>query len=704
MSVLNSFISAKLFEQTRDYVLEMVHAFGFAGMGRMFHLTIAIGTICLTLWFIWQGWQLVTGRSRESFMAFFTRAFLIIMVVAAAQGFAITGASMSQRISDLQGVVAQVITGDDYQRPDKMVGEVLGYMLMLQAALQVYQSAGGSADMSNTLTFITGAGQAMPALIAGGLSLLNEVALNLSLVFGPLFILCYLSTKTRFLFVNWLKFTITTMFSMAVLTVVTVIALKAIIMMSVTLLAMNGASALAGAIGTALGDSPLGNLLGSANASPALTDIATVTGGIGMLLSTLVMGVPALATNFFSGGVAAAFSGFNAVGQNAAAGRGGPAGSPQDMMMRSAMGGGTAPALNMPPTGQAGAAYATAQQESAGRLRSTGTDSSTHGKEGEVRSFDEAQRKVGAASGASAADRSIQEVNNRAAKEGDYQGGSTGGPSTSSGVLPQQQAALDADRSLGRGGHLSVSGGVGTAGGGSHHSSTSTSTSTASGGAGAAGTGAAAGAAAYATIERQRASSAPADSSAASPSNSGTGNAPSAANSFSDASANHATQAPNQDARSQGQGNPTAPPDNLQLARQREAQLQQSGEFRPGTRPFEAARTTTDVAAGASQTVPEAMHTARHAPAAASTPAQQPPAPISTAQAAAAVQARQPVGEHTGSNTKTSPVTAPEVQVTQNSSSQTGDAPSGTRGAGIGDSQSPKAKGSRGIASPNRST
>ncbi|MDO5692748.1 MAG: hypothetical protein Q4G70_09750 [Pseudomonadota bacterium] len=143
-------------------------------------------------------------------------------------------------------------------------------------------------------------------------------------------------------------------------------------------------------------------------------------------------------------------------------------------------------------------------------------------------------------------------------------------------------------------------------------------------------------------------------------------------------------------------------PDNLQLARQREAQLQQSGEFRPGTRPFEAARTTTDVAAGASQTVPEAMHTARHAPAAASTPAQQPPAPISTAQAAAAVQARQPVGEHTGSNTKTSPVTAPEVQVTQNSSSQTGDAPSGTRGAGIGDSQSPKAKGSRGIASPNR--
>ncbi|WP_374494093.1 type IV secretion system protein [Brachymonas sp.] len=290
--------------------------------------------------------RMVSGQSRESFMGFLNRAFVVIIVVASAQGFALSGHSMMQTVRDMQNIVAQAITGNEYTSPDKMVGKVLTYMLTLQSILQIYQGSvsPGGADFSNTLTFITGAGQAVPALLAGGLSLLNEVALNLSFVFGPLFILCYISVRTRFLFVNWVKFTVTTLFSMAVLSVVTVIALKAIIMMAAMLIGMNVSSAVAGAAASALGsDSLLGSLLEAGSTSPSLTDIATVTGGVGMLLTTLILGVPPLVVSFFSGGIAPAFSGFNTVGGTAGAalgvGRGmGPAAGPQDLMQRQQQG------------------------------------------------------------------------------------------------------------------------------------------------------------------------------------------------------------------------------------------------------------------------------------------------------------------------------------------------------------------------------
>ena len=139
----------------------------------------------------------------------------------------------------------------------------------------------------------------VPALIAGGLMLLNEIAMHLCLVMAPLCMLAYVFDQTRFMFVTWAKFTVSTLFSMVVITVVTVIALKATIMLGVALLAMDGVSS-----GLASADIKLGGLY--------LRDIATISGGLGMLLTTLILGTPPLVTNFFSGQVGAAFNGYNA--------------------------------------------------------------------------------------------------------------------------------------------------------------------------------------------------------------------------------------------------------------------------------------------------------------------------------------------------------------------------------------------------------
>lgn len=307
--MLDGYISAALFEEIRSYIVDLIGQFGYAGLGRMMAFAGAVGTVWLTIWFMVQGYRIATGQSRESLHVFIVRAITVTAIVAVAQGLAIFGQDLASLVLDLRNSIALAITGGEYEDPSKMVGKVLTGMLTLQVAMDLAPvlgpSSGNNLNMANTLSFITGAGQALPALIAGGLMLLNEIAMHLCLVMAPLCLLAYVFDQTRFMFVTWAKFTVSTLFSMVVITVVTVIALKATIMLGTALLAMDGVSS-----GLAFLNIKTGSLY--------LRDIATISGGLGMLLTTLILGTPPLMTNFFSGQVGAIFSGYNQVGSLAA--------------------------------------------------------------------------------------------------------------------------------------------------------------------------------------------------------------------------------------------------------------------------------------------------------------------------------------------------------------------------------------------------
>ena len=319
--MLDGYISAALFEQIRDYIVDLIGQFGYAGLGRMMAFAGAVGTVWLTIWFMVQGYRIATGQSRESLHVFIVRAITVTAIVAVAQGLAIFGQDLASLVLDLRNSIALAITGGEYEDPSKMVGKVLTGMLTLQVAMDLAPvlgpSSGNTLNMANTLSFITGAGQALPALIAGGLMLLNEIAMHLCLVMAPLCLLAYVFEQTRFMFVTWAKFTVNTLFSMVVITVVTVIALKATIMLGTALLAMDGVSS-----GLAFASVTTGTLY--------LRDIATISGGLGMLLTTLILGTPPLMTNFFSGQVGAIFSGYNQVGSVAAGNK--PAAGSQDFL------------------------------------------------------------------------------------------------------------------------------------------------------------------------------------------------------------------------------------------------------------------------------------------------------------------------------------------------------------------------------------
>ena len=254
-----------------------------------------------------QGWRIATGQSRDSMKSFITKSVQVVLVMAIAQGAAIFGKDLISSIDGVKDMVSLYVTGAQYKNPEGMIDKALTAMVTLQASIDIYAQNANSNAMSNGLTFITGMGQAVPALIAGGLLLINHLALNLCMVFAPLFIVCYLFDVTKPFFNTWMKFTVSTLFSMAVLSVIIIVAMKAILVVSATILAADLAS---------------GGTL-------KLREIATVQGGLGMMMSALLLGGPPLVTNFFSGAVAATFGGYNQVGTAA---QGKPAAGPQDMV------------------------------------------------------------------------------------------------------------------------------------------------------------------------------------------------------------------------------------------------------------------------------------------------------------------------------------------------------------------------------------
>ena len=255
---------------------------------------------------------------------FIIRSIQVVLVMAIAQGAAIFGKDLVGSINGIKDMVSLYVTGSTYSSPENMIDATLLAMSALQEQLTLYASQETTLNngLGNGLNFITGMGQAVPALVSGGLLLLNQIALSLCLVFAPLFIVCYLFEVSRPFFNTWAKFTVTTLFSLAVLTVIITIAMKAILVVSATILAADITSG--------------GTLV--------LRDIATAQGGLGMLMTTLILGGPPLVTNFFSGAVTAGFNAYNNIGNMAGTGNTGgnrPAGGPQDMVANAGTGANT---------------------------------------------------------------------------------------------------------------------------------------------------------------------------------------------------------------------------------------------------------------------------------------------------------------------------------------------------------------------------
>jgi len=299
-----------------DYLHKEIAEYGVKLLGRMMAWVGGIALTLMTLWVLIQGFRIVTGRSRDSMMVLVSNMAKAALIVSVATTMGMFGQELHGfLINDVKNEISYVVTGKK-DSPEDLIDENLGYMQLALSsvdALDVMSDVTLDNAKTRAMWFI-GMGTGGPAVTAGSMLLLYEVALALFIGLGPLFILCLLFDQTKQLFQKWLLYGIGTMFSMAVLAAMTSIAMK---MVSKVAFAFWG-SALAGSL---MGD----------NFTEGMSSMALQQGGMGLILTTLILTAPPMAAMFFQGTLGS-FMAYSQIGGSAVPASPGPNGQPPGSM------------------------------------------------------------------------------------------------------------------------------------------------------------------------------------------------------------------------------------------------------------------------------------------------------------------------------------------------------------------------------------
>ncbi|MEA0760695.1 type IV secretion system protein [Xanthomonas campestris pv. campestris] len=258
----------------------------------------------LTIWIFIQGYRLATGQSREAAMGLVVTALRAALIIGLATSMAKGSPQLYWTLTDgISSAITKTVTGDS-DSPYKSIDQNLMLMLMQMALAGLDQiKTGGdkeSEDAKNRARWFTGIGMAGPGVVAGSMLLLNKLAMALVVGFGPLFILCLLFQATKSLFSKWLLYGLGIIFSLSVLTFTVSLATKVV-----------------GAVGVAF----LAKWAVSGGNGEGISSMALQQGGVGLVLTTLILTAPPMAAAFFQGtlGQFAPYSAIGSLGSSDAA-------------------------------------------------------------------------------------------------------------------------------------------------------------------------------------------------------------------------------------------------------------------------------------------------------------------------------------------------------------------------------------------------
>jgi type IV secretion system protein VirB6 len=280
-----------------DFIRKEIDNFGFNLMERVSALVGTAALTLITIWVVFQGFRILSGQSRDSLMALVMSVLRVTLIVMAATTIGISGRPAHKFLTeDLQNVITSAVTGNTDDTIEEQIDGNLAAMQFAMTsidAINIVQDPTLDDDKKRALMMV-GIGTAGPAMIGGAMLLLYQVAMALFIGLGPLFVLCLIFDQTKSLFNRWLMYGISTMFSMAVLSAMLAIATKLVL----------------GVAGAFWATTTLSFLTG-ASLNQGMTTIALQQGGVGLLLTVLIVSTPPMAANFFNGAV----GGFNAFSQ-----------------------------------------------------------------------------------------------------------------------------------------------------------------------------------------------------------------------------------------------------------------------------------------------------------------------------------------------------------------------------------------------------
>ena len=270
------------FYEIKEFVNGRIDSFSTGLLNRMMARVGAVALSLITIWIFFKGLRIMSGKSQDSMMDLVTSSARVAIIFAVATGVAAGGTPMVKAMTDgMTKEIYTAVTGIENEDPYKAIDKSLGYMQLAMLSIDALDANGDEAiDAAKTRAqMFTGVGIAGPSLVGGSLLLLNRIAMALFVGLGPLFIMCLMFDQTKHLFSKWLLFGIGTMFSLAVLSVMVSLALDIV-----------GAVALTFWVGKFLGSNTEG-----------ISSMALQQGGLGLIMTLLMVTVPPMAASFFQG-------------------------------------------------------------------------------------------------------------------------------------------------------------------------------------------------------------------------------------------------------------------------------------------------------------------------------------------------------------------------------------------------------------------
>ena len=270
----------------KTYVEILIMKFGDRGLSALSTVLIPSLMSMVTVWLMFEGYRILNGQSREPLNMFLWRGAKMVVIITVASWIMNNPTGLRDWISEhIKNPIASVIVGGEYASPEAMVDSSLLLMHLIMGAFGSLQAATSNDNGSAFSNFImaSGVAQGTPAVVAGALLLLNEIALSLAILTAPAFILCLLYDPTKQYFQGWLKFFLGSLLTMAVLSVMVTIGLKVMLVYATKVLGEYG-------VGAAVAGS-------ASQDRPGIAQITIMQGGLGLMMSTLMITAPLLVGN-----------------------------------------------------------------------------------------------------------------------------------------------------------------------------------------------------------------------------------------------------------------------------------------------------------------------------------------------------------------------------------------------------------------------
>ena len=270
-----------------NFLSDKIERFGLDMMQRVAAWASAVALVLVTIWILIQGYRVLTGQMREPLMGLVISMGRIVVIVGAATTMGFAGTDLHTFLtSTVDKQVHQFFTGQEDETTSDAIDKNLAWTQLALGAIDAVQVVPGdqqSQDAKSHAGMLAAFGTASPPMAAGAMLLLYQFAIALFIGLGPFFILCLIFDQTKSLFTRWLMYGIGTIFSMALLSVVASMVLDLTI-----------------AVNEAIWGAKIANKLLGTDAE-GLSTLALQQGGIGLLLTTLIISVPPMAAMFFQG-------------------------------------------------------------------------------------------------------------------------------------------------------------------------------------------------------------------------------------------------------------------------------------------------------------------------------------------------------------------------------------------------------------------